>query len=38
MSDFIQRITDGSPTYTDLETLRQLLNSGDPETIFQLGK
>jgi hypothetical protein len=38
MSDFIQRIINGKQTEADLETLRQLLTSGDRETILQLSK
>jgi len=38
MSDSIQRIIDGTHNDADLETLRQLLASGDRETISQLGK
>jgi Effector-associated domain 10 len=38
MSDSIQRIIDGTQTDADIETLRQLLTSGDRETISQLGK
>jgi vWA-MoxR associated protein C-terminal domain/Effector-associated domain 10 len=38
MSDSIQRIIDGNQTKDDLEALRQLLTSGDSETISQLGK
>jgi Effector-associated domain 10/vWA-MoxR associated protein C-terminal domain len=38
MSDSIQRIIDGNHNDADLETLRQLLASGDSETISQLGK
>ena len=38
MSDSIQRIIDGTHNDADIETLRQLLASGDSETISQLGK
>jgi hypothetical protein len=38
MSDSIQRIIDGTQTDADLKNLRQLLTSGDRETISQLGK
>ena len=38
LDDIIKRILDGTHTNADRETLRQLLNNGDRETILQLGK
>jgi Effector-associated domain 10 len=38
LDEIIKRILDGNYTDTDRETLRQLLDNGDRETILQLGK